>query len=145
MIDYAHTPAALEKTLTAVREAFPEGTRGRILTVFGCGGNRDRKKRPVMGGIAASLGDITIITSDNPRDEQPEAIIDEIVAGIEPGREMYREADRAKAIRMALGMARKGDIVIVAGKGHEEYQVVGKDRIPFSDRQIAEDSIRGMK
>ena len=145
IIDYAHTPDALEKTLTAVREAFPEGTRGRILTVFGCGGNRDRRKRPAMGRIAASLGDITIITSDNPRDEQPEAIIDEIVGGVEPGREMYREADRGKAIRMALGMARKGDIVIVAGKGHEEYQVVGKERIPFSDRQTAEDSIRALK
>ncbi len=142
IIDYAHTPDALEKTLTAVREAFPEGTRGRIVTVFGCGGNRDRKKRPAMGRIAAALGDITIVTSDNPREERPDTIIDEIVAGIEPGRAMFREPDRAKAIRMAVGMARKGDIVVVAGKGHEEYQVVGKERIPFSDRQVVEESIR---
>jgi UDP-N-acetylmuramoyl-L-alanyl-D-glutamate--2,6-diaminopimelate ligase len=145
IVDYAHTPDALEKTLTAIREAFPEGARNRIITVFGCGGNRDRKKRPAMGRIAASLGDVTIVTSDNPRDEKPEEIIDEIVAGIEPGRNFRREADRAAAIRMAVGMAKKGDIVLIAGKGHEEYQVIGKEKIPFSDREVAEAAIGATK
>jgi UDP-N-acetylmuramoyl-L-alanyl-D-glutamate--2,6-diaminopimelate ligase len=145
IVDYAHTPDALEKTLTAIREAFPEGTRNRIITVFGCGGNRDRKKRPAMGRIAASLGDVTIVTSDNPRDEKPEEIIDEIVAGMEQGRPYRREADRAAAIRMAVGMAEKGDIVLIAGKGHEEYQVIGKERLPFSDREVAEAAIGGTK
>jgi UDP-N-acetylmuramoyl-L-alanyl-D-glutamate--2,6-diaminopimelate ligase len=143
IVDYAHTPDALEKTLTAIREAFPEGAGSRIITVFGCGGNRDRKKRPEMGRIAASLSDVTIVTSDNPRDEKPEAIIDEIVAGIGPGREFRREADRAAAIRTAAGMARRGDIVLIAGKGHEEYQVVGKEKVPFSDREVAESAING--
>jgi UDP-N-acetylmuramoyl-L-alanyl-D-glutamate--2,6-diaminopimelate ligase len=143
IVDYAHTPDALEKTLTAIREAFPEGARGRIITVFGCGGNRDRKKRPEMGRIAASLSDVTIVTSDNPRDEAPEMIIDEIAAGIGPGLEFRREADRAAAIRMAAGMARRGDIVLIAGKGHEEYQVIGKEKVPFSDRKAAESAING--
>jgi UDP-N-acetylmuramoyl-L-alanyl-D-glutamate--2,6-diaminopimelate ligase len=145
IVDYAHTPDALEKTLTAIREAFPEGARNRIITVFGCGGNRDRKKRPAMGRIAASLGDVTIVTSDNPRDEKPEEIIDEIVAGIEQGRAYSREADRAAAIRMAVAMAKKGDIVLIAGKGHEEYQVIGKEKIPFSDREVAEAAIGATK
>jgi UDP-N-acetylmuramoyl-L-alanyl-D-glutamate--2,6-diaminopimelate ligase len=145
IVDYAHTPDALRKTLEALREAFPRASGGRILTVFGCGGNRDRSKRPEMGRIAAGHGDVTIITSDNPRDEEPEAIIDEIAAGIGPGSEVLREADRAKAIRMALAMAAKGDVVLIAGKGHEEYQVVGGTRIPFSDARVAEEAIRGMK
>lgn len=145
IVDYAHTPDALEKTLLALKASFPPERRGRILTVFGCGGNRDRTKRPEMGRIASSLGDVTIITSDNPRDEEPEAIIDEIAAGVEPGREVRREVDRAKAIRMALGMAGKGDVVLIAGKGHEEYQIVGGKRIPFSDALVAGDAIRDMQ
>jgi UDP-N-acetylmuramoyl-L-alanyl-D-glutamate--2,6-diaminopimelate ligase len=145
IIDYAHTPDALEKTLAAVKAAFPDGTRGRIVTVFGCGGNRDRKKRPEMGRIAATQSDVTIVTSDNPRNEDPEAIIDEIVAGTGAGADVRREPDRAKAIRAALGMARKGDVVVIAGKGHEEYQVVGSERVPFSDRKVVEETIRAAK
>ncbi len=141
IIDYAHTPDALEKTITAARESFPRGGGGRIITVFGCGGDRDRKKRPLMGKLAASLSDVTIVTSDNPRTEDPETIIDEILAGTDTPKEIYREADRAKAIVMAMEMASAGDIVLVAGKGHEEYQVIGADRIPFSDRKIAEEYI----
>jgi UDP-N-acetylmuramoyl-L-alanyl-D-glutamate--2,6-diaminopimelate ligase len=141
IIDYAHTPDALEKTITAARECLPRAGNGRIITVFGCGGNRDRKKRPLMGKLAASLSDVTIVTSDNPRDEDPEKIIDEILAGTDTPKEIFRESDRAKAIRMALEMAEKGDIVLVAGKGHEEYQVIGAERVPFSDRKIAEEFI----
>ncbi len=141
IIDYAHTPDALEKTINAARESMPPGNGGRIITVFGCGGDRDRRKRPLMGKLASSLSDVTIVTSDNPRGEDPEAIIDEILAGTDTPRELYREADRAKAITMAMGMASAGDIVLVAGKGHEEYQLVGSERIPFSDRKIAEEYI----
>ncbi len=141
IIDYAHTPDALEKTINAVRESMPPGDGGRIITVFGCGGDRDRRKRPLMGRLAASLSDVTIVTSDNPRGEDPEAIIDEILAGTDTPKELYREADRAKAITMAMGMASAGDIVLVAGKGHEEFQVIGGERIPFSDRKIAEEYI----
>ena len=142
IVDYAHTPDALEKTLAAIRDAFPEGERNRIVTVFGCGGNRDRDKRPAMGRIAASLSDVTIVTSDNPRDEAPEKIIDEIVAGIPAGRAYRRESDRAAAIRTAVAMAEKGDVLLIAGKGHEEYQVIGKERRPFSDRGVVEAAIR---
>jgi len=141
IIDYAHTPDALEKTITAARESLPEGGGGRIITVFGCGGDRDRKKRPLMGKLAASLSDVTIVTSDNPRTEDPETIIDEILAGTDTPGQLYRESDRAKAIVMAMEMAAEGDIVLVAGKGHEEYQVIGADRVPFSDRKIAEEYI----
>jgi UDP-N-acetylmuramoyl-L-alanyl-D-glutamate--2,6-diaminopimelate ligase len=141
IIDYAHTPDALEKTITAAKESLPEGRGGRIITVFGCGGDRDRKKRPLMGKLAASLSDVTIVTSDNPRTEDPEAIIDEILAGTDTPKELFREADRAKAVVMAMEMAKAGDIVLVAGKGHEEYQVIGTDRVPFSDRKIAEEYI----
>lgn len=142
VVDYAHTPDALEKTLTALRATFTETTGGRLIAVFGCGGNRDRTKRPAMGRIASSLADVTIITSDNPRDEAPEAIIDEIAAGVAGGRETRREPDRAKAIAMAIAMARPGDVVLVAGKGHEEYQIVGKERLAFSDRRVIEDAMR---
>ena len=145
IIDYAHTPDALEKTITAARESMPAGARGRVIVVFGCGGNRDRKKRPLMGKVSASLGDVTIVTSDNPRDEDPEAIIDEILAGIDTQAELFRESDRATAIRMGMKMAREGDVVLVAGKGHEEFQVIADERIPFSDRKIAEDFIRAMQ
>jgi len=145
IIDYAHTPDALEKTITALRESLLREGGGRIITIFGCGGNRDRKKRPLMGRVAASLSDVTIVTSDNPRDEDPEAIIDEILAGIDTRGEVYRESDRAKAISMGLQMARKGDVVLVAGKGHEEVQVIGNRRLPFSDRKHAEEFVRAVQ
>lgn len=140
IIDYAHTPDALEKTLSAIREAFGKGAR--IITVFGCGGDRDRRKRPAMGRLAVSLGDITVVTSDNPRTEDPEAIIDEIISGLDTDRPLYRESDRATAIRKALGMAGRGDIVLIAGKGHEEYQIIGDRRLSFSDRAVVEECIK---
>ena len=138
IIDYAHTPDALEKVLMAIREVNASSARGRIITVFGCGGNRDRTKRPLMAQIAARLSDITIVTSDNPREEDPGAIIDEIMTGVPAESAVERELDRKKAILNALGMAAAGDVVLIAGKGHEEYQIIGRQKTHFSDREIVE-------
>jgi UDP-N-acetylmuramoyl-L-alanyl-D-glutamate--2,6-diaminopimelate ligase len=140
VVDYAHTPDALEKVLAAVREivesaggaAKPAAFTGRIICVFGCGGNRDRGKRPLMGEVATRLADEVVITSDNPRKEDSGAIIREIRAGV--SRDNYRiEEDRAKAIRSAIREARAGDVVIIAGKGHETYQEINGRKLPFSD------------
>lgn len=135
IIDYAHTPDALEKCLRAIRELLPKGTGGRIITVFGCGGDRDRTKRPIMGSIAATLSDVAIATSDNPRTEDPEKILDEIFAGVPAASNVRRYADRRTAIANALEEARKGDIVLLAGKGHEDYQVIGKEKVHFDDHE----------
>jgi UDP-N-acetylmuramoyl-L-alanyl-D-glutamate--2,6-diaminopimelate ligase len=159
LVDYAHTPDALEKVLTAVRPL----TGLRLVTVFGCGGDRDRGKRPLMGDIAARLSDIVIVTSDNPRSEEPLAIIADIEVGVrkmglrkipatmavgaseretqnskrETDRVYCVESDRRAAIRLALNLARRGDLVLIAGKGHEDYQILGTKRIRFDDREIA--------
>src|SRR6266478_9490227 len=127
VVDYAHTPDALERVLTTARKL----TRRRLGVVFGCGGDRDRGKRPIMGAIAARLCDRVWVTSDNPRSERPEAIIDEVIVGVReagagPGRYAV-EPDRSRAIRAALHWAEAGDTVVVAGKGHETYQIVGSD------------------
>src|SRR5262245_16233718 len=164
LVDYAHTPDALEKVLTAVRPL----THGRVITVFGCGGDRDRGKRPVMGEIAARLSDLVVITSDNPRTEQPLAILDEIEAGVartgikrfhaadfglqisgsenqaarsEMERGYCMEVDRRAAIRTALRWARPGDLVLIAGKGHEDYQILGTAKIHFDDREVAREEV----
>ncbi len=142
VIDYAHTPDALEKALHAISNVFDKNNEGKIITVFGCGGNRDRGKRPKMGYIASSLSDITIITSDNPRNENPDLIVNEIYEGIKSGSKVYIELDRRKAIIMAIGMAQSGDVVLIAGKGHEDYQVIRGEKIFFNDRQIVEEYIR---
>ncbi|HTY57223.1 MAG TPA: UDP-N-acetylmuramoyl-L-alanyl-D-glutamate--2,6-diaminopimelate ligase [Bacteroidota bacterium] len=135
IVDYAHTPDALDNCLRTIRELLgPAGGR-RIITVFGCGGNRDRGKRPIMGRIASAWSDITIVTSDNPRNEDPVSIIAEIVSGMPAGGETYTEVNRHEAIRAALGKARRGDVVLVAGKGHETYQVIGATRHHFDDRE----------
>ncbi|MBI3766411.1 MAG: UDP-N-acetylmuramyl-tripeptide synthetase, partial [Ignavibacteriales bacterium] len=139
VIDYAHSPDALEKALKAVHDVFDSSKRGRIITVFGCGGNRDRIKRPKMARVATMLSNITIVTSDNPRHEDAEAIINEVMTGIEPGSTVYREADRRKAVWMALEFAQGGDVVLIAGKGHEDYQVIGDRKIHFSDREVVEE------
>jgi UDP-N-acetylmuramoyl-L-alanyl-D-glutamate--2,6-diaminopimelate ligase len=128
--DYAHTPDALERALHAVRP-FVEG---RLTVVFGCGGDRDRGKRPVMGGIAARLADHVILTSDNPRTEDPERILDEIEAGMH--RDHERIEDRREAIARALGGASPNDVILLAGKGHETYQIRGTARLPFDEREI---------
>jgi UDP-N-acetylmuramoyl-L-alanyl-D-glutamate--2,6-diaminopimelate ligase len=130
LVDYAHTPDALDSVLRAAREAAGSG----LAVVFGCGGDRDRGKRPEMGRIARSLADRVFVTSDNPRREEPRAIVEEILAGIGDPRGVTVELDRRSAIRRAVTEARPGDVVVVAGKGHETYQIVGEDVLPFDDR-----------
>ncbi len=132
LVDYAHTPDALERVLQAVRET----SRGRLLVVFGCGGDRDRGKRPEMGRVAAQSADQIFVTSDNPRSEDPRAIVDAIVAGIPAGRAATVEVDRAAAIKRAISEAHPGDVVVVAGKGHETYQILGARTIHFDDRDV---------
>jgi UDP-N-acetylmuramoyl-L-alanyl-D-glutamate--2,6-diaminopimelate ligase len=132
MVDYAHTPAGLEVVLGEARRL--AGQAGRVLVVFGCGGNRDREKRPKMGLAAHNLSDVAVLTSDNPRHEDPMSIIEDVLAGVGArGPEFVVEPDRRMAIRMALDDARPGDVVIIAGKGHENYQEIGGRRLPFDD------------
>lgn len=138
--DYAHTPDALERVLFTIREI----VTGRIIIVFGAGGDRDRGKRPEMGEIAQRLSDFAIVTSDNPRTESPEAIIDDIVAGMRSG-EYARISNRREAIAEALGSARTGDVVLLAGKGHETYQIIGSQKHDFDERIIVADLIKGME
>lgn len=142
VVDYAHTPDALENCLRTIHDLLPSGGTGRIITVFGCGGNRDRGKRPTMGRIATQMSDITIVTSDNPRKEDPDSIIEEVMKGIAPDRAVSREVDRRKAIAHALRIAGPGDVVLIAGKGHEDYQVIGETRFHFDDREEVEAFIR---
>jgi len=137
LVDYAHTPDALEKALLSCREILKNSgiEAGRIISVFGCGGDRDKTKRPEMGGISAGLADFSFVTSDNPRTENPEAILDDIFSGI--GQNLLsrceRIADRSKAIEKAVRFSRNGDIILIAGKGHENYQIIGKEKIHFDD------------
>jgi UDP-N-acetylmuramoyl-L-alanyl-D-glutamate--2,6-diaminopimelate ligase len=131
VVDYAHTPDALQAVLQALREH----CRGELWCVFGCGGDRDRSKRGVMGSIAAKLSDHVIVTDDNPRHEGGDDIVQDILAGIDGMDRVQVERDRASAIHGACNAARAGDVVLVAGKGHEDYQQVGDERLPFSDRQ----------
>ncbi|MFW6065558.1 MAG: UDP-N-acetylmuramoyl-L-alanyl-D-glutamate--2,6-diaminopimelate ligase [Planctomycetota bacterium] len=139
-VDYAHTDDALENVLGALRPV----TRGRLIVVFGCGGDRDRSKRPRMARVAESLADYMVITSDNPRSEKPEAIIEEIVAGLSSeGKEQSAiEPDRGEAIRRAVESASAGDVVVIAGKGHEKTQIIGDERIEFDDVQEAARAVR---
>ncbi len=136
LVDYAHTDDALEKILRLLRPL----TRGKLITVFGCGGDRDRTKRPRMGNVAASFSDRVIITSDNPRTEEPQQILADIVAGVPTDASVAAvqvEPDRRRAIERALADAREGDVVLLAGKGHETYQIIGAERLDFDDRQVA--------
>jgi UDP-N-acetylmuramoyl-L-alanyl-D-glutamate--2,6-diaminopimelate ligase len=135
LVDYAHTPDALENVLLAARDL-----GGRVLCVFGAGGDRDREKRPLMGRIAAEHADVAIVTSDNPRSERPEAIIEEIVAAGDGGLEV--EPDRRQAIERALEQARPGDVVVIAGKGHEQGQEIAGRKLPFDDRDVAREALR---
>ena len=138
MIDYAHTPDSLENILKTVKQY----TIGRVICVFGCGGDRDKTKRPVMGEIAGRLADYTIITSDNPRTEVPEEIIEQIEAGTKKTKGNYESiVDRKEAIKKAITMENKNDIVIIAGKGHEMYQEKQKEHIPFDEREIIKEII----
>ncbi len=133
VVDYAHTPDALENVLQTIQEI--QSGSGALVVVCGCGGDRDREKRPEMARIAASYATTTILTSDNPRNEDPEAILDEMERGM-PGDARYlRIADRAAAIRTAVMLSKRGDVVLVAGKGHENYQIIGNTKHPFDDRE----------
>jgi UDP-N-acetylmuramoyl-L-alanyl-D-glutamate--2,6-diaminopimelate ligase len=135
VVDYAHTPDALEKVLSTLREVTaPAG--GKVICVFGCGGDRDRGKRPMMGTVVSKFADVRIITSDNPRSEEPRAIIDAIIGGMQEGGYQVIE-DRAKAIAQAICNAQAIDTVLLAGKGHEDYQEINGVRHPFSDSEIA--------
>jgi UDP-N-acetylmuramoyl-L-alanyl-D-glutamate--2,6-diaminopimelate ligase len=137
VVDYAHTDDAL-RNLTAVAREFVNATGGRVITLFGCGGDRDRTKRPLMGRAAGEGSDLVFLTSDNPRNEEPEAILADAVPGLEAaGAKYVLEADRARAIRMALEEARAGDIVLLAGKGHEKTQTLRSGTIPFDDVAVA--------
>ncbi len=140
LVDYAHSPDGLRRALETARHM----TDGRVIVVFGCGGDRDRTKRPVMGELASRLADACIVTSDNPRSERPEAIIGEILAGIprETRGRCSVEPDRASAIRLAIEQARPEDLVLIAGKGHENYQIIGDQRTHFDDREVAEGMLR---
>jgi UDP-N-acetylmuramoyl-L-alanyl-D-glutamate--2,6-diaminopimelate ligase len=141
LVDYAHTPASLENVLDAARRL----SVGRLLIVFGCGGDRDRAKRPLMGSVATSQADLTVITSDNPRSEDPFAIIAEIEPGAKSGGGKYVvEPDRRAAIRLALSDARTGDVVVIAGKGHETHQELAGRTIAFDDREVAAEEIRAL-
>jgi UDP-N-acetylmuramoyl-L-alanyl-D-glutamate--2,6-diaminopimelate ligase len=141
LVDYAHTDDALLNVLTALRPLVGPG--GKLVTVFGCGGDRDRTKRPRMMRVACERSDRVVVTSDNPRTEDPEAIIDEVMAGRPAGgaTSVARQVDRARAIGMAVVEARPGDIVLIAGKGHEDYQVIGTRKTPFDDRIVAREAL----
>ena len=139
IVDYAHKPGALENVLRTAREL----VAGRVITVFGCGGDRDRGKRPVMGRIATELSDLAIVTSDNPRSEDPQAIIEEILAGATGEPEV--EPDRARAIRRAIDLAGPGDVVVIAGKGHERGQEANGIVTPFDDTEVAGEALRALK
>ncbi len=139
-IDYAHTDDAIKNVLNSLKQV----TKGRIITIFGCGGDRDRRKRPKMGEVAAKLSDIVIVTSDNPRTEDPEKIINEIEKGILKIRtnNYYRISDRRAAIEKGISLAKPSDFVLIAGKGHEDYQIIGTNKIHFSDKEVVREILK---
>jgi UDP-N-acetylmuramoyl-L-alanyl-D-glutamate--2,6-diaminopimelate ligase len=139
-IDYAHTDDALKSVLGSLRQLEKRSSSKplRVLTVFGCGGDRDKGKRPLMARAALEHSDLVVVTSDNPRNEDPQQIIEDIVGGLptELLKKTKTIVDRREAIRYALEVSQPGDVIVIAGKGHEDYQIIGKERIPFSDRQV---------
>jgi UDP-N-acetylmuramoyl-L-alanyl-D-glutamate--2,6-diaminopimelate ligase len=142
-VDYAHTDDALRNLLATARGLLAPGAR--VITVFGCGGDRDRAKRPLMGEAAGSMSDLVVLTSDNPRSEDPLAIIDDALPGLQKtGARHHLEPDRRKAIELAIGEARANDIVLIAGKGHEDYQVIGAQKLHFDDREVAREVLASL-
>jgi UDP-N-acetylmuramoyl-L-alanyl-D-glutamate--2,6-diaminopimelate ligase len=142
VVDYAHTPDGLDHVLTSAREVAGEG---HVVVVFGCGGDRDRTKRPAMGDVASRLADVVVLTSDNPRSEDPGAIIEEVAAGMGSLGPVTIEPDRRAAIAVALDAARRGDVVVVAGKGHETTQTIGETVIPFDDREVVREELAELR
>ncbi len=143
LVDYAHSPASLREALREARHL--AGRKGRVLSLFGCGGDRDRTKRPVMGHLSSTLADLTFVTSDNPRTEEPKAILREVLKGARKGPGVvHSDVDRASAIEAALRAARPGDVVLLAGKGHETYQIVGDKKTHFDDREVARKVLRSI-
>jgi len=141
VVDYAHTPAGLEQALTAARQI---AGSGRVVTVFGCGGDRDRAKRPAMGEVATRLADLAVLTTDNPRSERPEAIAEEVQAGAGRPEVLVLEPDRRAAIALAFASARPSDVVVIAGKGHETTQIIGGTELAFDDREVAREELHRM-
>ncbi len=142
LVDYAHTPDALMRVLETARSL---AEHGRVVAVFGSGGDRDRKKRPAMGRAAAAGADIVVLTSDNPRSEEPHAIANAVLDGLRDGPATVTvELDRRAAIRHALSEARRGDVVVIAGKGHETGQTIGERTIPFDDRVVAREELEAL-
>ena len=139
IVDYAHTPDALENVLSTLTKL----KQGRLWVIFGCGGDRDRTKRPMMGRIASQYADVVIITSDNPRSENPGRIIDEIESGLLMTTQVLKIIDRKDAIQHALSQADKQDIILIAGKGHEDYQLIGNERFAFSDQDVVRSLVNG--
>jgi UDP-N-acetylmuramoyl-L-alanyl-D-glutamate--2,6-diaminopimelate ligase len=137
LVDYAHTPGALESVLESAREL----ARGRLICVFGAGGDRDRDKRPLMGQVVAELADVAVVTSDNPRSEDPAAIAADVVDGLD----LDVELDRRRAIEHALESAREGDVVLIAGKGHEQGQEIAGRKLPFDDREVVRETLRRLR
>jgi UDP-N-acetylmuramoyl-L-alanyl-D-glutamate--2,6-diaminopimelate ligase len=138
LVDYAHSPDALAKVLDAARAH----ARGRVFCVFGCGGDRDPGKRPVMGAIAESHADVVVVTDDNPRTEESRAILEQILGGMREPDAAHVVADRAEAIHLALAEADAGDVVVIAGKGHEDYQITGTGTRAYSDRDTVQSALR---
>ena len=137
VVDFAHTSDALENIINTIDELRQSGQR--LIVVCGCGGDRDRTKRPVMGGMAAKMADIAIFTSDNPRTENPEDIIREMEEGVEAGNKYLKIADRHEAIKTAVMLAEPRDIILLAGKGHEDYQIIGTEKLPFNDKEVVKE------
>lgn len=142
MIDFAHTPDGLENIMSSLRQY----KSGRLIAVFGCGGDRDRTKRPIMGRVVSELADIAVVTSDNPRTENPDAIIEDILKGMKDAHiPVHVESDRRKATGYAMGIAREGDIVLLAGKGHEDYQIIGTQKMHYDEREVVAEILSRMK
>jgi UDP-N-acetylmuramoyl-L-alanyl-D-glutamate--2,6-diaminopimelate ligase len=143
-VDYAHTPDALENVLIALHKIRQNiKSQGKIWTIFGCGGDRDKGKRPMMAAIAEKYSDFTVVTSDNPRTEQPQIIIDDILKGFNHSDKVLSFVDRRIAINHVISQAKQGDVILIAGKGHEDYQILGTTKHHFSDFEEAEEALKG--
>ena len=141
VVDFAHTPAALDEACKAVKTHFD----GQLWCVFGCGGDRDQGKRPLMAGVAEVYADKVIVTSDNPRSENPQEIINEIITGFDDASKVTVILDRREAIAYAINQAKKNDVVLLAGKGHETVQIIGDEKIDFDDREIAKEFLGALQ